>query len=93
MPVEMRVLTCSPSWLRHSVSVSVNTFGTAKVEETKIERAINKEFDLRPAGIINRLDLLLPIYFETSRHGHFGRKGFAWESTEPAAALRASCGL
>lgn len=72
------------------VSVMVETFGTATVAEEKIERAIRKVFDLRPAGIIADLKLLRPIYSMTSAYGHFGRElpEFTWEKTDRAAALR-----
>ena len=77
------------------VSLAVETFGTAKVAEEKIMAAVRKHFDLRPAGIIKALNLRRPIFFETARHGHFGRKGknFTWEDTSKASALRRSCGL
>ncbi len=75
------------------VSVRVDTFGTAKVDEAQIEKAVAKHFDLRPGAIIRDLDLLKPIYFETARHGHFGRSEFSWEKTNKAAALRKECGL
>ncbi len=74
------------------VSITVDTFGTATVDEARIEKAVHRHFDLRPAAIINELDLLRPIYFETARHGHFGRKGFSWENTDKAAALRDEVG-
>ncbi|HET6164001.1 MAG TPA: methionine adenosyltransferase [Planctomycetota bacterium] len=74
------------------VSVSIDTFGTAKVDEEKIEKAIHRHFDLRPGAIIRDLDLLKPIYFETARHGHFGRSQFSWEQTDKAEALRKDCG-
>ncbi|MSR48143.1 MAG: methionine adenosyltransferase [Planctomycetes bacterium] len=74
------------------VSVRVDTFGTAKVDEERIEKAVAKHFDLRPGAIIRDLDLLKPIYFETARHGHFGRDQFSWEKTNKAAVLRKDCG-
>jgi S-adenosylmethionine synthetase len=72
------------------VSVMVETFGTAKVAEEKIEAAVRKVFDLRPAGIISGLKLLRPFYSKTSAYGHFGRElpEFTWEKTDRAAALR-----
>ncbi len=73
------------------VSISVDTFGTHRVDEARIESAIARNFDLRPAMIIRELDLLRPIYFETARHGHFGRSEFTWEKTNKAAQLRADC--
>jgi len=69
------------------VSVMVETFGTAKVEEKKIEEAIKKVFDLSPAGIIKTLDLRKPIYQNTASYGHFGREIFTWEKTDKVEAL------
>ncbi len=74
----------------HPVSVMVDTFGTAKVEEEKIERAIEKVFDLRPYAIIKRLDLRKPIYKKLSAYGHMGREdlGVSWERTDMTEALK-----
>jgi S-adenosylmethionine synthetase len=70
------------------VSVMVDTFGTAKVPESRIEEAVGKVFDLSPAGIIKMLDLQRPIYQKTASYGHFGRKDFPWEKTDKAAELK-----
>ncbi len=77
------------------VSVMVDTFGTSIVSPEKIERAIRKTFDLRPARIIRNLNLLRPIYRKTAALGHFGREipEFTWEKTDKARALRYSAGL
>ena len=75
------------------VSVAVDTFGTAKIEESKIAELINEHFDLRPAGIIKALELLKPVYRPTAAYGHFGRKEFAWEQTNKANALKKAAGL
>lgn len=74
------------------VGLYVETFGTAKVPEDSITKAINKVFDLRPKAIIEALDLLRPIYSQTSSYGHFGRElpAFTWESTDRAEALRSA---
>jgi len=61
------------------VSVSVNTYGTGKISDIKLAKAINKVFDLTPAGIIERLDLKKPIFRKTAAYGHFGRNEFSWE--------------
>ena len=63
------------------VSVRVDSFGTAKVDEAVIEKFVKENFDLRPAGIIKMLDLRRPIYKATSAYGHFGRTDveFPWE--------------
>ena len=68
-------------------SVRIDTFGTNKVENEAIEKAISEVFDLKPKGIIDALGLKAPIYSQTAYHGHFGREGFPWESTDKAAAL------
>jgi S-adenosylmethionine synthetase len=77
------------------VSVAVETYGTNRIPEPKIERLIKDTFDLTPRGIINRLKLRRPIYRQTSFHGHFGRKGkdFTWEKTDKADTLRRAAGL
>lgn len=77
------------------VSVLVETFGTAKVDEALIEKLVRKHFDLRPAGIIEMLDLLRPIYRQTAAYGHFGRTDvdLPWEHTDKAEALRKEAGL
>lgn len=69
------------------VGINVYTFGTGKVDDREIERRILANFDLRPKGIIQELDLLRPIYRKTSNYGHFGRDGFSWEDTSNAAKL------
>ena len=75
------------------ISISVDTFGTATVDEAKIERAIREIFNFKPAAIIQQLDLLRPIYSKTTNYGHFGREddleALRWERTDKAAALRA----
>jgi len=71
------------------VSISVNTFGTGKVSEQKLVEAVNQTFDLRPAGIIEMLDLRRPIYKKTASYGHFGRdeETFTWEKTDKTDQL------
>ena len=77
------------------VSLMVNTFGTGKIEEARIEALVREHFDLRPKGIVQSLDLLRPIYAKTAAYGHFGRDEpeFTWEATDKADALRAAAGL
>jgi S-adenosylmethionine synthetase len=70
------------------VSVHVETFGTGKVSEEKIEKAIRKVFDMSPFGIIKTLNLRRPIYRATSTYGHFGRNEFPWEKTDKVAELK-----
>ena len=76
------------------VSVLVDTQGTGKVDEERIERAVREVFPLKPRGMIEYLDLLRPIFQKTARHGHFGRSDpdFTWERTDKAEALKAACG-
>ena len=73
-------------------SISINTFGTGKLSDTEIANLVREHFDLRPAGIIEMLDLRRPIYRPTAAYGHFGREeeGFTWERTDKAAALAQS---
>ena len=79
----------------HPVSVSIETYGTEKVPDERIMAAIQKHFDLRPARIIEALDLRRPIYQPTASYGHFGRTDhdFPWERTNKAAALAGECGV
>ena len=70
------------------VSVMVETFGTAAADEQKIEKAVKEVFDLTPAGIIKKLDLLKPIYQNTASYGHFGRSEFSWEKTDKVEELK-----
>jgi S-adenosylmethionine synthetase len=72
------------------VSVMVNTFGTAEVDEQLIEKAVMEVFDLTPKGIITALDLRRPIYRKTAAYGHFGRSEFSWENTDKVDALLAA---
>ena len=76
----------------HPVSIMVDTFGTATVEESKIEKAVKAVFDLRPYAIINRLDLRKPIYKNLAAYGHMGREdlGVKWENTDMTDALKAA---
>ena len=71
------------------VSVMVQTFGTGVVDDAKISRFVKKNFDMRPAAIIEQLDLLRPIYQATAAYGHFGRTGknFTWEKTDRAGEI------
>jgi S-adenosylmethionine synthetase len=72
------------------VSVLVDTFGTGKLDETKLEALVRENFQLTPKGIIESLKLRRPIYKKTAAYGHFGRKDpdFTWEATDKAAKLR-----
>ena len=77
------------------VSVLVETFGTAKIDEEKIAELVKKNFSLSPSGIIKELDLLRPIYKQTAAYGHFGRTDvdLPWENTDKAATLKEQAGL
>ena len=71
-------------------SISINTFGTGKLSDEKIVELVREQFDLRPRGLIEMLDLRKPIYRKTASYGHFGRteSSFTWEKTDRAAALK-----
>lgn len=76
------------------VSIMIDTFGTGKAEDTVIADAVQKVFDLRPAAIIDKLDLRRPIYRKTSNYGHLGREDadFMWEKTDKIEELKAILG-
>ena len=76
------------------VSVDVETFGTARVDEARLAALVREHFDLRPRGVIEMLDLARPIYRRTAAFGHFGRDepDFTWERTDRAAALADAAG-
>jgi S-adenosylmethionine synthetase len=73
-------------------SISVNTFDTGKIADADIIQLVRENFDLRPSGLIDMLDLKRPIYRSTAAYGHFGRteESFTWERTDRAEALRAA---
>ena len=77
------------------VSVMVDSFGTAAIDEEKITELVRENFKLTPKGIIEALDLRRPVYRATAAYGHFGRSGpgFTWEKTDRADALRKAAGL
>jgi S-adenosylmethionine synthetase len=77
------------------LNIWVNTNGTGKVPDTKLVDLIREHFKLTPKGIIESLNLRRPVYRETARHGHFGRKGagFTWEKTDKAEALKKAAGV
>ncbi len=77
------------------ISLSVETFGTGRIDDERILALVNRHFDLRPGAIIRDLDLLRPIYRQTAAYGHFGRTDLdlPWERTDRAAALAADAGL
>ena len=72
------------------ISILVDTFGTGKIDEEKILKLINEYFDLRPAAIIEHLDLRRPIYNKVAAYGHFGRDdlNLSWEKTDIADKIR-----
>ncbi len=73
------------------VSIRVETFGTAQlgISDEQITAAVQKVFSFKPADIVSQLDLLRPIYRQTTNYGHFGKAGMSWENTAKAASLRA----
>ncbi len=72
------------------VSVLVDTYGTEKVENARIGRAVREVFDFRPAAMIAQLDLRRPVFKATAAYGHFGRSEFSWEKTDRVDALKAT---
>lgn len=71
-------------------SISIETFGTGKVDEQTLVALVREHFDLRPYGLIKMLDLERPIFRQTAAYGHFGRDAFPWENTDKAASLKAA---
>jgi S-adenosylmethionine synthetase len=74
-------------------SISVETFGTGRVSDTRLSELVQAHFDLRPKGLIAMLDLLHPIYRKTAAYGHFGREEFPWERVDKAEELRDAAGI
>jgi S-adenosylmethionine synthetase len=76
-------------------SISLNTFGTGKLDEDRLVQLVREHFDLRPRGLIKMLDLLRPGYQATAAYGHFGRRDghFTWENTDQAEILRDAAGI
>ena len=76
-------------------SISIETFGTGKIGDSRLEALVREFFDLRPYGMINMLDLVRPIYKGTAAYGHFGRteSEFSWEQTDKAETLKEAAGL
>lgn len=78
-------------------SISVNTFGTAKISDEQIVTLVREQFDLRPYGITRMLNLLQPMYRQTASYGHFGREGsdtaFTWEKTDRADSLKSAANI
>ena len=73
-------------------SITLDCFGTEKVDESKIEKAVKEVFSFKPADIVSQLNLLRPIYRETTHYGHFGKAGLPWEDTSHANDLKqAAC--
>ena len=81
--------------IAHPLSLAVETFGTGKIPDERLQALIERNFDLRPASIIEALDLCRPIYRQTAAYGHFGRADLdlPWERTDKAAGLAADAGL
>ena len=77
------------------VSVMVDLMGTGVIPKERVEKLVTEVFDLRPAAIIEYLDLLRPIYRKTAAYGHFGRNEpeFSWENTDIAEVLKEKAGL
>ncbi|MDB5218218.1 MAG: S-adenosylmethionine synthetase, partial [Myxococcaceae bacterium] len=71
------------------VGIYVNTFGTGKVTDEKLQKYVEEHFDMRPKALIDELGLLAPQYHPTSAYGHFGRSEFSWEKVNRAAVMAA----
>jgi S-adenosylmethionine synthetase len=76
-------------------SITIETFGTGRIDEGRLEAIVREHFDMRPKGLIAQLGLLKPIYRPTAAYGHFGRTedSFSWEKTDKAEDLKAAAGL
>ena len=74
-------------------SILIDTFGTGKIADAEITKLVRRNFALKPAGLIEMMDLLRPVYLPTASYGHFGRPGFSWEKTDRAEILRDEAGL
>jgi S-adenosylmethionine synthetase len=77
------------------LSLLIETFGTEKIGKPELSALVGEHFDLRPAALVEALNLRRPVYRQTAAYGHFGRneEGFTWENTDKAATLRAAAGL
>ncbi|GAG25803.1 unnamed protein product, partial [marine sediment metagenome] len=89
------VQVCYSIGVAHPLAISIETFGTAKVDEELILKLIKEHFDLRPESIIRKLDLRRPIYRPLAAYGHFGRNDLdlPWERLDKVAILQADAGL
>ncbi|WP_319550068.1 methionine adenosyltransferase [Desulfogranum marinum] len=92
---EVEVQVAYAIGISQPVSINVKTFGTGKVSEERLIEVIRQVFDLRPKAIVQKLDLLRPIYRKTAAYGHFGRElpEFTWEAIDKVEALRDAAGL
>jgi len=85
---ECRIQVAYAIGVAHPVSIRVDTFGTGKLSDKKLAEIIVKEFDFRPAAVIEKLGLKNPVYSATASYGHFGRENFSWEKTDKAEDLK-----
>jgi S-adenosylmethionine synthetase len=74
--------------LAQPVSIDVQTFGTGVISDRRLSQIVRQIFDLRPRAIIDRLDLLRPVYQATAAYGHFGRAEFSWEALDAVEELK-----
>ena len=74
----------------HPTSITIDCFGTEKVEESKIQESVHHVFNFKPAEIVSQLDLLRPIYRSTTHYGHFGKADLPWEQTNKTEDLKAA---
>ena len=85
---ECRIQVAYAIGVANPVSVKAETFGTGKLSDSALADIIVKEFDFRPAAIIEKLGLKKPVFYDTAAYGHFGRENFAWEKTDRAEDLK-----
>ena len=85
---ELEIQVAYAIGVANPVSVFVDSHGTGKLNDEELAQIVKKEFDLRPYSIIKELDLRRPVFKKTAAYGHFGYKGFTWEQTDRAEALK-----
>ncbi len=85
---EMEIQVAYAIGVAKPVSIFVDSHGTGKLNDGRLTEIVEKEFDFRPTSIIRSLDLRKPVFKKTAAYGHFGYKGFAWEQTDKAEALK-----
>jgi len=95
LPISCEIQVSYAIGVAEPTSISVQTFGTGKIDDARIVELVREHFELKPKGLVQMLDLLRPIYGNTAAYGHFGRTedNFTWERTDKAAALKDAAGI